>query len=209
MITDDQYYFISQKIKKSGIASKEIQDDLIDHFCCLVEIEIQKGQSFEEAYKNAYQQTTPNGFEEIQLETFFLLNHKKIIRMKQFTYISGYLFALSTTVGAFFKVMHFPGANIMLFSGLLGISFIFLPLLLINKFKHRVFNVMSEKLKWIFGTLSIMLILIGSGFKILHLQGATVIFGLGMLIFGILFLPFLFFRMYKSNQEDTVNQKQA
>lgn len=209
MITDEQFSFISHKIKKSSIASKEIQDDLIDHFCCLVEIEMQRGNSFEEAYQNAYQQTTPNGFEEIQLETFFLLNHKKIILMKQFTYIAGYLFALSTTAGAFFKVMHFPGANIMLFSGLLGISFIFLPLLLINKFKDKVFNVMSEKLKWIFGTLSIMLILIGSGFKILHLQGAAVIFGLGMLFFGILFLPFLFFRMYKSSQEKTITQKQS
>ena len=129
--------------------------------------------------------------------------------MKQFTYISGYLFALSTTAGAFFKIMHFPGANIMLFSGLIGISFIFLPLLLINKFKDKVFNVMSEKLKWIFGTLSIMLILLGSLFKVLHLQGAAVIFGSGMLIFGMLFLPFLFFRMYKTSQEEALNQKQA
>ncbi|WP_375577959.1 hypothetical protein ABWH96_12995 [Marivirga tractuosa] len=205
MITDEQFTFISQKIKRSGISQKEIQDDLIDHFCCLVEIEMQKGSSFEEAYKGAYQQTTPNGFEEIQFETFFLLNHKKIILMKQFTYISGYLFALSTTAGAFFKVMHFPGANIMLFSGLLGISFIFLPLLLFNKFKDKVFKVMSEKLKWIFGTLSLMLILVGSSLRVLHLPGAMVLLGLGMLTFGILFLPFLFFRMFKSSQEEAIS----
>jgi hypothetical protein len=209
MITDQHFSFISQKIKQSDISSKGIQDDLIDHFCCLVEIEMQRGNSFEEAYENAYRQTTPNGFEEIQHETFFLLNHKKIILMKQFTYIAGYLFALSTTAGAFFKVMHFPGANMMLFSGLLGLSFIFLPLLLINKFKDKVFNVMSEKLKWIFGTLSLMLILIGSTFKLLHLQGAAVIFGLGMLSFGIIFLPFLFFRMYKSSKEEAISHKDA
>lgn len=202
MITDAQFSFISQKIKQSGIVEKEIQDDLIDHFCCLVENEMQRGSSFEEAYNYAYQQTTPNGFEEIQLETFFLLNHKKLILMKQFTYIAGYLFALSTTAGAFFKVMHFPGANVMLFSGLMGISFIFLPLLLFNKFKDKVFKVMSEKLKWVFGTLSLMLILVGSSFKILHLPGAMVLLGLGLLIFGILFLPFLFFRMFKSSQEE-------
>ncbi|SMG15556.1 hypothetical protein SAMN05661096_00784 [Marivirga sericea] len=209
MITDEQLDFISQKVNSSAISSKDIQDDLIDHFCCLIEIEMQRGKSFDEAYSKAYQQTTPNGFAEIQHESFFLLNHKKIILMKQFTYISGYLFALSSTVGAFFKVMHFPGANIMLFSGLLGLSFIFLPLLLVNKFKDKVFNVMSEKLKWIFGTASIMLILLGSGFKILHLQGAMVIFGLGMISFGILFLPFLFFRMYKSSQEEAFKQEEA
>lgn len=205
MITDEQFSYISKRIKQSGISAIEVQDDLIDHFCCMVEIEMQRGKSFEEAYQNAYQQTTPNGFEEIQYETFFLLNHKKLILMKQFTYISGYLFALSTTAGAFFKIMHFPGANIMLFSGLLGLSFIFLPLLLFNKFKDKVFNVMSEKLKWIFGTLSLMMIIIGSCFKVLHLQGAMVIFGLGMLIFGLLFLPFFFFRMFKSSQQDALS----
>lgn len=71
MITDDQFSFISKTIKQSGISAKGIQDDLIDHFCCLVEIEMQRGKSFEDAYQLAYQQTTPNGFEEIQFETFF------------------------------------------------------------------------------------------------------------------------------------------
>jgi len=205
MITDQQFLYISKKIKDSGISAKEVQDDLIDHFCCLVEIEMQRGNSFEEAYQKAYQQTTPNGFEEIQYETFFLLNHKKIILMKQFTYIAGYLFALSTTAGAFFKLMSLPGANIMLFGGLLGLSFIFMPLLLVNKFKDKVLKAMSEKLKWIFGTVSLMMIIIGSCFKVLHLQGAMVIFGLGMLIFGLLFLPFFFFRMFKSSQQEALS----
>ena len=205
MISDEQFSFIAQNIKTSNISSKEIQDDLIDHFCCLVEIEMQRGKSFDEAYSKAYQQTTPNGFEEIQHESFFLLNHKKIILMKQFTYISGYLFALSTTAGVFFKIMNLPGANIMLFGGLLGLSFIFMPLLLVNKFKDKVLKAMSEKLKWIFGTVSLMMIIIGSCFKVLHLQGAMVIFGLGMLIFGLLFLPFFFFRMFKSSQQEVLS----
>jgi hypothetical protein len=205
MITDEQFSFISEKIIKSGISSKEIKDDLIDHFCCLVEIEMQREKSFDEAYRAAYQQTTPNGFEEIQHESFFLLNHKKIILMKQFTYIAGYVFALSTTAGAFFKIMHFPGANIMFFGGLLGLSIVFMPLLLINKFKDKVLKAMSEKLKWVFGTVSLVLILTGSSLKILHLQGAMVIFGLGMLIFGLLFLPFFFFRMFKSSQEEAIS----
>ncbi|WKV11311.1 hypothetical protein [Marivirga harenae] len=209
MITDQQFDFISQKIKKSGISSPEVQEDLIDHFCCLIEIEMQKGEAFDDAYLKAFEQTTPNGFEEIQNETIYLLNHKKIILMKQITYIMGYLFALSITFGAFFKILHLPGATVLLFSGLMGLSFIFLPLILINKFKDKVLKVMSEKLKWIFGTLSLMLLFVGGTFKILHLQGAAVIFGLGMLSFGLLFLPFLFFRMYKSSQVEAINHKEA
>ncbi len=202
MISDENYDFIKEKISKSKISSKELQDDLIDHFCCLVEMQMQDGISFPEAYEIAYQQTTPNGFEEIQRETVFLLNHKKIIIMKQLTYISGYLFALSTTAGAFFKIMHFPGAIILLFGGMLGISFMFLPLLLINKFKNKMFSVLSEKLKWVFGSVSLMTIITASLFKMLHLQGAAILLGLGFLIFGLGFLPFLFFRMYQSTHTE-------
>ncbi|WMN06856.1 hypothetical protein QYS48_34010 [Marivirga arenosa] len=205
MITDEQLAYIANQINDSNISSLEMRDDLIDHFCCLIEIEMQRGRDFEDAYQKAYEQTTPNGFEEIQYETLFLLNHKKIILMKQFTYISGFIFSFSFTVGLFFKLMHFPGANIMMFSGLLGVSFIFLPLLLIIKFKDKVLTLISERLKWIFGTFSLMLIFLGSFFKLLHLQGAGVLFGLGFLIFGFLFLPFYFFRMYKSSQEESVS----
>jgi hypothetical protein len=200
MITDEQFDSISQKIKQSKISNKALEDDLIDHFCCFVETEMRSGKSFEDAYQLAYEQTTPNGFEEIQNETFFLLNHTKIKIMKQFTYISGYLFALSTTVGAFFKLMHLPSANVLLFGGLLGVSFIFLPLLLVIKFRNKVFSLLSEKLKWILGTLSLMIIITASLFKLLHLQGASVLLGVGFIVFGIGFLPFLFFRMYQSSQ---------
>lgn len=205
MISDENFEFISRQIRQSGIKAKALQDDLIDHFCCLVEIEMQKGLSFDKAYQRAFQQTTPNGFNEIQQETLFLINYKKIIIMKQLTYISGYIFALSTTAGAFFKIMHLPGASIMLFGGLLGISFIFLPMLLINKFKNKLFSVLSEKLKWAFGIISLMMIITASLFKLLHLQGAGVILGLGFLVFGLGFLPFLFFRMYQAGQKTEIS----
>ncbi|MBK6264022.1 hypothetical protein JKA74_03150 [Marivirga sp. S37H4] len=205
MISDEHFDYISDMINRSAIKNKALREDLIDHFCCLVEMKMQDGTSFEEAFQKAYQQTTPNGFEEIQRETVFLLNHKKIIIMKQFTYITGYLFALSTTAGAFFKVMHLPGATVLLLGGMLGISFIFLPLLLINKFKNKVFSVLSEKLKWVLGTLSLMIIITASLFKLLHLQGAGILLGVGFLVFGIGFLPFLFFRMYQSSQSEVSN----
>ncbi|GAA5022860.1 hypothetical protein GCM10011506_00030 [Marivirga lumbricoides] len=205
MISEEQVDFVSRQIKESGITSQALQDDLIDHFCCLIEIDMQKGISFEKAYQKAFQQTTPNGFTEIQHETLFLINHKTIIIMKQFTYISGYIFALSTTVGAFFKIMHLPGASVLMFSGLLGISFIFLPMLLINKFKNKVFSLLSEKLKWILGTASLMIIITASIFKMLHLQGAGILLGIGFLVFGLGFLPFLFFRMYQSGETEISN----
>jgi hypothetical protein len=202
MISDEQFEIISRTIKQSKISNKALQEDLIDHFCCFVEGEMQKGYSFEKAFQTAYKQTTPNGFEEIQKETFYLLNYKKLLRINQFTYISGYIFALSVTIGVFFKFMYLPGATAFLYGGMLGIAFIFLPLFLANKFKNRLCSQLSEKLKWILGTISFVLFITACLFKLLHLQGAGFLLGFGFLLFGLGFLPFLFFRMFKAGQAE-------
>ena len=91
MITDEQVDFIEKEILKGDVKSKELRDDLLDHMCCLVEIEIKKGLSFEQAYQKAFLQTSPNGYGEIQNETLFLLNYNKIMNMKRLTYISSFL----------------------------------------------------------------------------------------------------------------------
>lgn len=200
MISDEKVEFIAQQINASNIKSKELRDDLIDHFCCIVELHMQKGQSFEMAFSEAYDQTTPNGYNEIEEETLFLLNYQKIKRMKKVTFSLGYLFSLSTSLGILFKILHLPGANIMLIGGFTGLAFIFTPLYLVNLFKSKVNSLLSEKLKWIFGAASIVLIACASWFKIMHLQGAGVLLGVGFLVLGFGFLPFLFFRMAKSNK---------
>ena len=113
---------ISERIKESNVNNKLLVDDLIDHFCCLVEIKMGKGASIEEAYHQAYQQTTPNGLDEIQKETIFLLNYNKLKLMKGFTYVTGYVFTLAWSIGVLFKLLHLPGAGVLLGVGGIGIE---------------------------------------------------------------------------------------
>ena len=201
MITDEQVDYIEAQIKKSMIKNKSLSDDLLDHMCCLVEINMKKGLTFEQAYQKAFLQTSPNGYEEIQNETLFLLNYNKIMNMKRLTYISGFVFSLALSAGALFKIFHQPGAMILLMIGVLGIAFIFIPMLLVEKYKELAIQVLSERLKWIFGALSISLILIASLMKIMHMMGAGMMLAISFLFFGFGFLPFLFFRMYKKSVE--------
>ncbi|WP_436515387.1 hypothetical protein [Ekhidna sp. To15] len=193
---------IIEEINKSSLKNRTLKDDLIDHFCCMVEIEMDKGLSFEKALEKAYKQTAPNGLDEIQQETIFLLNYSKIMFMKRLTYVSGYLFTLTWVVGLFFKIQHMMGAGLLLGIGALGLAVIFLPLLLINRYKLIAREVLGERLKWIFGLASVFLLITSSTVKILHLPGANVLIGLSLVLLSFGFLPFLFFRMYKKSVDE-------
>jgi hypothetical protein len=202
MITEENENCIIAEINNSAITNQALKDDLIDHFCCLVEIDMSKGIPFEEALALAYEQTAPNGLDEIQRETTFLFNYSKIMLMKRLMYAVGYLFALAWIVGIFFKLMHLPGATILMIGGGSGLAFVFLPMLLVNRYKKIAREVLTERLKWILGFSSLALFMTASYMKFFHLQGAAVLLGVSFLVFGFGFLPFLFFRMYKRSVEE-------
>ncbi|CAN0097702.1 unnamed protein product [Chrysoparadoxa australica] len=200
-LDDNQVEFIEEQLNKSKVISKELKDDLLDHMCCLVEINMKKGLSFEQAYQKAFLQTSPNGFEEIQHETLLLLNYNRIIIMKRLIYFTGFIFAVSLTLGILLKVLHLPGAGIVLGVGTLGLFCIFIPLLLVNKLKEYAGEFFSVRMKWVFGFLSLSILGVSVFMKIMHLPGANILLGVSFVIFGFGFLPFLFFRMYKKSLE--------
>ncbi|WP_420316326.1 hypothetical protein [Ekhidna sp.] len=202
MIAEEYEDRIIQEIDQSSIKNQAMKDDLIDHFCCLVEIEMDRGQSFEKAFEKAYLQTAPNGLDEIQQETIFLFNYSKIMFMKRLMYVVGYLFTVTWITGIAFKLLHLAGAGVLMGLGAIGVSCVFIPLFLINRYKLIAREVLSEKLKWIIGTISIALIIASVTLKMLHLPGAGVMLGISFLLFGIGFLPFLFFRMYKKSIDE-------
>ncbi|MEQ8905902.1 hypothetical protein [Ekhidna sp.] len=202
MIAEEYEDRIIEEVEKSTIKNQTLKDDLIDHFCCLVEIEMDRGSSFEKALEKAYLQTAPNGLEEIQRETIFLLNYSKIMFMKRLMYVVGYLFTVTWIAGIAFKLLHLAGAGVLLGIGALGLAFIFIPMFLINRYKNFAREVLSERLKWIFGGISFLLLVTSITMKLLHLMGAGLMLGLSFLIFGIGFLPFLFFTMYKKSVDE-------
>ena len=196
-INDKHIELIQDTIDNSSIESQEMRDDLVDHFCCAVEIYMKRGSSFETAFARARNDISPNGLNEIQRETIFLLNANKIKIMKSIISGTGLIFSMTMSLGFLFKVMHWPGANILLISGTLGLGLIFLPLLTTYHYRQKAHQLMSEKMKTILGLVSGVLFSLSVLFKQLHLMGANVLFVSSMVIFTFGFLPFLFFRMYR------------
>jgi len=198
-LTDDNIDIIGRAINGSTIKSAEMKEDLIDHFCCAVEEDMKKGLSFEKAYDNAYQNICPDGFDEIQGETVFLLTLNKVKAIKRFMYISGYLTSISLTITLYFILTGKAGANIALLVSSLLLIFLFLPALFLNLYKRELSKNISTKLAFIFGFSGVVLFLVSVVFKISHWPGAKVILLLSFVIFNLAYLPFLFFKMYKKS----------
>ena len=198
-LTEQNIEFITQIVKRSKIESLEMKEDLIDHFCCAIEEEMGKGLNFEKSYDKAYQNICPDGFDEIQRETIFLLTFKKIKAMKQLMYVSGYLSAIGITTTFFMKLSHLAGGQIVLLITAAFLAFLFLPSLLLNLYKRELTKSISDKLKYMSGLIGLVLLVAFVVFKTSHWSGSTMIFLTSVVIINFAFFPFLFFKMYRKS----------
>ncbi|MHC1707352.1 MAG: hypothetical protein AB9842_07495 [Bacteroidales bacterium] len=107
--------------------------------------------------------------------------------MKKFIYISGIACTNIFLLGSLMKMLHWPGASIMVTLGLGIAALVFLPLALNVAYKEA-----SDKaLLWVYltGFLCAFIDLIGAMFKINHYPGANILLMIGIPIPFILFLP--------------------
>lgn len=197
MITEEQIDFIDAQIQKSQIKDKRLKDDLLDHLCCLVEVKLSHGVDFENAYKSASAQLAPNGFEEIQHETIFLINQRRIMTLRRMIFLSGYLFLLVSLTGLYFKKMHWPFATQLLITGVAGLVFIFLPLIVFSKFKYLSGQLISFPSGWIPGSLFAGVVAAVLMITMTGMSGFGVIISCFFFILGFVLMPIQFFKMYK------------
>ena len=54
--------------------------------------------------------------------------------MKRSMYITGYLFSVIWIAGIAFKLLHLMGAGMLIATGAFGVTFIFIPLFMINRY---------------------------------------------------------------------------
>ena len=86
--------------------------------------------------------------------------------MKRTMNITGIFAAVCVALGAIFKTQHWPGANIMMVSGVVLISFIFLPLMFTLKFRES--KDQRDKLILVLGCVISILIAGATMCKLMH-----------------------------------------
>ena len=191
MLSKEQVDFILNDIRRNGIQTEELQLNLLDHICCVIENEMSPEKNFDEFYRSVLSRFFKKELKEIQEETDLLLTFKYYYAMRKIMLRSGMFSATTFIIGAFFKIMHWPGAMMILFFAILSMCLVFLPIFFLIKSKE----VKEKKEKFIigFGVVFGILFCISTLFKIMHWPGAHLLWlaCLGVLFF--LFLPVFFF----------------
>lgn len=196
-LTPEQEDLIADFVDVQGLTLPSLRDDVIDHLCCVIENDLNKGRPFDQLLQAAVLDLAPNGLKDIQTQTVFLLNSKRIIAMKKLMYLVGFLGAITLTAGVTMKLLNMPWAYELFSVGFLTLLLVFVPLLALDRYKVAISKALTERLKIILGTTAAVMVGLSGLFKMMHLQGAEALLMLGAIVFAIGFLPFFFFTMYK------------
>ena len=136
-ISEAQIEYILNDIRRNGVEMEDLQLNLLDHVCCIIEQNLKDGDDFEGFYKNTIKQFYKKELREIEEETITILTFKNYYAMKKVMIISGAISAAAFITGSFFKIMVWPGSGGCFFLAIYLMGFLFLPLMLILKTKEE------------------------------------------------------------------------
>ena len=122
--------------------------------------------------------------------------------MKTSIYVTGLFNTILLFAGILFKFFHWPGAGLMISSGVLLFAMIFIPLIIFNKMTENVRT--SERLTYIFGMLLGTTLSLGFLFKIMHWPMANKIMISSVVLFNFLYVPIYFVSRYQNEKLKTV-----
>ena len=88
-ISDQQIDFILDDISARGVKMVSLQQDLLDHVCCIIEQNLEQDGDFESFYFSEIAKFYEKQLTEIEDETINLLIHKNYYVMKKIMLVSG------------------------------------------------------------------------------------------------------------------------
>lgn len=201
-LKDQHIDFILNDISARGVTIEDLQYNLLDHICCVIENNLEENGDFESFYSLTVQTFFKNNLKEIEDETISLIIFKHYYTMKKAMIISGTISTALLSMGLILKFMHWPGASIGILLGIVTLSLVFLPLMFLLKIKEK--QSVKDKLTIGIGAFAGILISMGILFKIMHWPYANVMMNSSLLILLLLFMPFYFFSGIR-NPETKVN----
>ena len=201
-ISDQQIDYILSDIGARGVEMESLQQNLLDHVCCIIENNLEANGDFESFYKKTIQTFYKDALWEIEEETLLLLTYKNYYTMKKVMITSGSFSAAAMIFGILFKFMHWPGASALIVLGITTSSLIFLPLLFILKSKDR--HQTKDKIILGLGVLAGILLSLSVLFKVMHWPGVMYLGYSSVILIGLILLPIYFITGIK-NPENKIN----
>jgi hypothetical protein len=192
---------IRKDLIRQSINYSHLLHDLLDHICCDIEFEMERGNSFEEAYSNIRKWMGANRCRKIQEETLLLTNNTYRF-MKSVMKISGIIAPALLAVAALFKIQHWPGGGALMVLGFFLVCIFFLPSAIYVLYKE---NKGKRFLLYLFGFVSFLPWMAGILFKVQHWPGAGILLTFGISATVILFLPALLYVKIKDAIKKDLN----
>jgi hypothetical protein len=200
-LTNKQIAYILDDIRARGVEMESLQQDLLDHVCCIIENNLEVGGDFEGFYATTIKTFFKRELREIEDETISLLTFKHYYTMKKIMIGSGTISVAAFILGSFAKFMHWNGASILLLVAILSVCFGFLPLMFVLKLREDNSN--RDKLIAGIGTIFGILISLSTLFKIQHWAGANIMWLISLGILGLVFIPIYFFTGIRNPETKT------
>lgn len=201
-ITEQQIEYILNDIRRNGVEMEDLQLNLLDHICCIIEQELKEEDDFETFYKKTVRQFYKTDLREIEEEAILLLTYKNYYAMKRSMIVSGAVSAAAFIAGSFFKLMQWPGANVLLCLAIVIFGLVFLPLLALLKMKDNINT--RGKLIMSIGCLIGILYTMASLFAVQHWPGRSWLWFSTIAVTMFVFIPVYFITGIRK-QENKLN----
>lgn len=135
-LSEQQIDFILHDIHARGILMEDLQLNLLDHICIIIEQNLEENGDFERFYAAVITAFYKQELREIEEETIFLLTHKNNYNMKKAMIITG-AFSVTAFIGsALCKLVLQHMRDFLLFLGFTSLILLFVPLVFIIKFRE-------------------------------------------------------------------------
>ena len=204
MLIDSQIDFITNEINGYEKLSRELKDDLIDHFCCAIEDEMAKGNDFDTAYRFVYEKVCPGGLNELTEEASFIPTSVKRKRLNRMLKVSGTISLTGATFTVLLKLFHLPFGQIALLLTAAVSIFIFFPALFFHFFQTRMGIRQIGKFPYIVGCIGTILLISSVTFYTSHWPGTAIALLSAVLCVDFAFFPLIFTKLHKKNGQEAV-----
>ncbi len=121
--------------------------------------------------------------------------------MKKSVYFSGIICTILMLCGCMFKIMHWPGANVMIMASVFFFCFYFLPFALLNSYKEMN----KHKELHIIAFVVFCICVMGVLFKVMHWPGAGIAVMIGLPLPFLVFLPAYLYYTKDEKKEGSTN----
>lgn len=196
-LTDSQFEQLEERLTAAGLRHKALYQDLLDHYYCLTAANMQKGEAFDMAQQNAYNDLAPNGFSVIEQEVHIFLQFNFHLRMNRILYLGAFVATFGQTLYVLCRTLNWPGANSILLVACAALFLMVIPVWLIQFSQNYSIIPRLRKIRIIAGLVAISFFGLGSLFKLMYWPGANVQILLGTALLSLVFFPLFFWEQYK------------